>query len=154
MSKVLVLNGPNLQLLGVREVQIYGRVTLDSIIGGMEKAARENGVEITSFQSNCEGALCDRIAAAMTDGTDGIIINAGAYTHYSIALRDALAGAGLPFIEVHLSNVYRREEFRHKSVLASAALGVIAGFGPASYMLALTAMTDYLKSSSIKGTEK
>lgn len=137
--KILLVNGPNLQLLGVREPEIYGGDTLESIVSSLREEARRRGAELEDFQSNCEGAICDRIAGAR-NGVDGIIINAGAYTHYSIAIRDALCAVGIPFVEVHLSNVFRREEFRHKSVLSDVALGVIAGFGADSYRLALDAL--------------
>ncbi len=141
--KILVLNGPNLNLLGTRETSIYGADTLDDILNDLRDDARKRGVEIEAFQSNSEGALIDAIHAAR-DSADGIIFNAGAYTHYSIALRDAIAGIQLPVVEIHLSNVHAREPFRHKSVLASVCLGVIAGFGRNSYFLGLDALIRHL----------
>ncbi len=134
---VLVLNGPNLNLLGTREPQIYGSSTLAEVERDLAGDAGRRQATVSFFQSNHEGNLVDRIQAARGDGTDFIIINAGALTHTSIALRDALAAIGIPFIEVHLSNVYRREEFRRRSVLADLAVGVIAGLGAAGYRLAL-----------------
>ena len=135
--RILVINGPNLNLLGKREPGIYGSQTLADIERTLAETASRHRAGIDFFQSNHEGALVDRIHAAREDGTDFIIINAGALTHTSIALRDALAAAALPFIEVHLSNVYRREAFRHHSYLADLAEGSIVGLGPAGYTLAL-----------------
>lgn len=134
---VLVLNGPNLNLLGTREPQIYGSATLTDIERDLADEAARRQAKLTFYQSNHEGNLVDRIQAARSDGTDFIVINAGALTHTSIALRDALAAIDIPFIEVHLSNVYRREEFRRRSVLADLAVGVIAGLGSSGYRLAL-----------------
>lgn len=141
--KFLVMNGPNLNLLGTREKSIYGADTLESIITDLRDYAAQKDVELRDFQANSEGALIDAIHAART-WADGIIFNAGAYTHTSIALRDAIAGVALPVVEVHLSNVHAREEFRHKSVLAPVCLGVIAGFGRHSYFLALDALIRHL----------
>ncbi len=141
--KILVLNGPNLNLLGTREPEIYGSDTLDDILNDLREYARERDVEITSFQSNSEGALIDAIHAAR-DSADGIIFNPGAFTHYSIALRDAIAGVTVPVVEAHLSNVHAREEFRHKSVLSAVCLGVIGGFGRNSYFLALDGLIRHL----------
>ena len=136
MTKILVLNGPNLNLLGTREPDIYGHMTLDDINARMRRRAEAAGAAIEFFQSNHEGALVDAIQAAR--GTaDYIILNAGAFTHYSIAIRDAVAAVDVPVIEVHLSNIHRREEFRHTSVIAPVALGQICGFGAESYMAAL-----------------
>ena len=137
--KILVLNGPNLNLLGTREKSIYGADTLDTIISDLRAYGLEKGVEIEAFQSNSEGALVDAVHAAR-GSAEGIVFNAGAYTHYSIALRDAIAGVQLPVVEVHISNVHAREEFRHKSVLAPVCLGVIAGFGRNSYFLGIDAL--------------
>ena len=137
--KILVLNGPNLNLLGTREKSIYGADTLDTIISDLRDYAAERGVELEAFQSNSEGALVDAVHAAR-GSADGIVFNAGAYTHYSIALRDAIAGVQLPVVEVHISNVHARESFRHKSVLAPVCLGVIAGFGRNSYFLGIDAL--------------
>jgi 3-dehydroquinate dehydratase II len=136
-NRILVLNGPNLNLLGSREPAIYGGHTLAQIEAELSDVARRHSAELSFFQSNHEGALIDRIHAAKTDGTTFMIVNAGAFTHTSIALRDALAAVALPFIEVHLSNVYRRESFRHHSHLADLAVGTIVGLGAAGYRYAL-----------------
>ena len=136
MGKILVLNGPNLNLLGTREPEIYGSLTLADINRRMRHRASEVGLEITFMQSNHEGVLVDAIQAARGT-TDYIILNAAAFTHYSIAIRDAIAAVDVPVIEVHLSNIHKREEFRHKSVIAPVVLGQIAGFGAESYMAAL-----------------
>lgn len=134
---ILVLNGPNLNLLGRREPQIYGGNTLAEITADLVALAAKAGAKLEHLQSNHEGVLIDRIHAAASDGTEFIIINAGAFTHTSVALRDALAGVALPFVEVHLSNVHRREAFRHHSYLADLAVGVICGLGAHGYRLAL-----------------
>lgn len=136
---LLVVHGPNLNLLGSREPEVYGRDTLADIDARLLAAAKAAGVGLSSFQSNHEGALIDRIHAARSDGTRFILINPGAFTHTSIALRDALAGVAIPFIEVHLSNVHRREPFRHHSYLSDMAVGVICGLGAQGYELALQA---------------
>lgn len=136
-SRVLVLNGPNLNLLGTREPAVYGSRNLADIEAELTEVARRSGAEVVFFQSNHEGALVDRIHSAKLDGTDFLIVNAGAFTHTSVALRDALAAVALPFIEVHLSNVHRREQFRHHSYLADLALGTIVGLGAAGYRYAL-----------------
>lgn len=136
-SKVLVLHGPNLNLLGGREPEIYGRTSLADIHASMEGLARAAGTALESFQSNSEGELINRVQAAASEGVDFIIINAAGYTHTSIALRDALAAVAIPFIEVHLSNVFAREPFRHHSYLADIAVGVISGLGADGYDLAL-----------------
>ena len=138
--KILLLNGPNLQLLGMREPGIYGNVTLADIEQEVISLGQELNCSVSVFQSNCEGELVSRIGAARSEGFDGIIINAGAYTHTSIALCDAISGVALPAIEVHLSNVASREEFRHHSYIAPVCAGVIAGFGKDSYLLALRAL--------------
>ena len=135
--QILVLHGPNLNLLGTREPEVYGRTTLDEIDRELETIAAKAGSSASSLQSNYEGALIDRIHQARTDGTDFIIINPGGLTHTSVALRDALAGVAVPFIEVHLTNIHRREAFRHHSYLSEIAVGVICGLGPAGYRLAL-----------------
>lgn len=142
MKKILILNGPNLNLLGSRETQIYGEETLDKIIADCEVRAKELGVEISAYQSNHEGDLIDQIHAAR-GVYDGIVINAGAYTHYSIAIHDAIKAVRLPCVEVHLSNVHTREEFRHKSYLSPVCIGVICGFGKMSYLLALEALAKF-----------
>jgi 3-dehydroquinate dehydratase-2 len=136
-TRLLVLNGPNLNLLGTREPSIYGRKSLAEIESELSAIGRRCGKEVDFFHSNHEGALVDRIHAARSDGTGFIIINAGALTHTSIALRDALAAVALPFIEVHLSNVHAREEFRHHSYLAALAVGTVTGLGSAGYRYAL-----------------
>lgn len=137
LAKILVLHGPNLNLLGTREPEIYGRATLASIDAGLVATAKVAGHELQSFQSNAEHALIERIHAAGGEGVAWIVINPGAYTHTSIALRDALAGVAIPFIEVHLSNIQAREAFRQHSYFSDIAFGVISGFGAASYALAL-----------------
>ena len=139
MAKILVLHGPNLNLLGGREPALYGHATLAEIDADLAGIARSSGHDLASFQSNAEGALIDRVHAAAKDGVAFIVINPGALTHTSIALRDALAAVKIPFIEVHLSNVHAREPFRHRSYLADLAVGVIAGFGADSYRLGVTA---------------
>jgi 3-dehydroquinate dehydratase-2 len=142
--RVLLLNGPNLNLLGLREPGLYGAETLEAIEAALGHQAAGLGVELECFQSNHEGALVDRIHAAR-GAVDGILINAGAFTHTSIALRDALLGVAIPFVELHLSNTHAREPFRHHSYLADKALGVISGFGPASYGLALQGLVTRLR---------
>lgn len=139
MAKILVLHGPNLNLLGNREPEIYGHTTLADIDADLVAIAQSSGHEVASMQSNSEGALIDRVQASARDGTVFIVINPGALTHTSVALRDALAAVAIPFIEVHLSNVHAREPFRHRSYLADLAVGVITGFGADSYRLAMTA---------------
>ena len=138
--KILILNGPNLQLLGTREPGIYGSDTLASIMAGTRELAGELGVTVEDFQSNIEGELVTWIGDSRQEGFDGIILNAAAYTHTSVALRDAIKAVGLPVVEVHLSNTASREEFRHHSFIAPVCLGVIAGFGKDSYLLALRAL--------------
>ena len=134
--RVAVVHGPNLQLLGQREPEVYGHDTLDEIVGRIKTLGAELNVEVESFQSNTEGALLDWIAKTAKT-VDGFIVNAGALTHTSIALRDCLVGVGRPFVEVHLSNTAAREDFRHHSYLAQVAGGVVYGFGPESYLLGL-----------------
>lgn len=135
--QVLVLHGPNLNLLGTREPEVYGAQTLAEIDAELGVIAADAGAKLLTFQSNHEGALVDRIQAARTDGTGFIVINPAAYTHTSVAVRDALAAVALPFIEVHLSNIHRREPFRHHSYLSDLAVGVICGLGANGYRLAL-----------------
>jgi 3-dehydroquinate dehydratase-2 len=134
---VLVLHGPNLNLLGTREPAVYGSTTLQDIDRELQQIAQEAGATLQSLQSNHEGVLIDRVHAARTDGTDFIVINPGAFTHTSVALRDAIAGVAIPFVEVHLSNVHRREAFRHHSYFSDLAEGVIVGLGAQGYSLAL-----------------
>jgi 3-dehydroquinate dehydratase-2 len=134
--KILVLHGPNLNLLGEREPEIYGAVTLKDIDHTLKKVAKEEGVTLTILQSNNEGAMVDAIQKAR-QACEGILINPAAYTHTSVALRDAIAAVGLPVVEVHLSNIYSREEFRRKSFVAPVAVGTICGFGAYSYVLGL-----------------
>jgi 3-dehydroquinate dehydratase II len=139
VAKILVLHGPNLNLLGSREPEVYGRDTLADIDASLVQRAQNAGHTLDAFQSNAEHALIDRIHQARLDGTAIILINPGAFTHTSIALRDALAGVAIPFIELHLSNVHAREAFRRHSYLSDIAVGVVCGFGADSYRLALDA---------------
>lgn len=134
---ILVLHGPNLNLLGSREPHLYGSLTLAQINQGLEALAAQLGVGLTAWQSNHEGALVERIQAARQDGTDFIVINAAAYTHTSVAVRDALAAVAIPFIEVHLSNLYKREPFRQHSYLSDLAVGLVCGLGADGYEAAV-----------------
>lgn len=136
--KLLVLNGPNLNMLGKREPEVYGSQTLDDINKDLEKFAADRNIQLSFYQSNHEGDLVDQIQAAM-DVYDGVVFNPGAYTHTSVALRDAISAINVPVIEVHLSNVYAREEFRHHSFISAVAKGKISGFGVNSYKLAIEA---------------
>lgn len=136
MTKVLIINGPNLNLLGKREPKIYGKSTLDDLEEKLKHYATNIGIQVFFAQSNIEGEIINYLHGAM-EKYDGIILNAGAYSHYSIAIHDAILAIGIPVIEVHLSNIYKREEFRQKSQIASACVGQISGFGQKSYMLAL-----------------
>jgi 3-dehydroquinate dehydratase II len=142
--QLLALHGPNLNLLGTREPGIYGSQTLGQVNAELESRAQALGAAISCYQSNHEGALVDRIHEGR-GSVDGILINAGAYTHSSIALRDALLGVAIPFVELHLSNTHAREPFRHHSTLADKAVGVICGFGPLSYILALEGLVAHLR---------
>lgn len=142
-KSILVLHGPNLNLLGQREPEIYGRTTLADIDAELGRIVSEAGAGFASFQSNHEGALVDRVQAAAREGIDFIVINPAALTHTSVALRDALAGVAIPFIEVHLSNVHRREPFRHHSYFSDLAIGVVCGLGAAGYRAAVRFALDY-----------
>jgi len=145
--RIGVVHGPNLNLLGTREPALYGSATLDDVNAGVASLAAELGVEVEFFQSNHEGALVDHVHEA-AGRVGGFVVNAGAYTHTSIALRDALAGVARPYVEVHLSNVFARERFRHRSYLAAGAAGVVSGFGAESYRLGLRALVKLLKRSA------
>jgi len=138
----LIIHGPNLNLLGEREPEVYGKLTLDDINQQLKGLASELGVELMVEQYNSEGEIIDRIHRARKEEIDGLLINPGAYTHYSIAIRDAIAGVEIPAIEVHLSNIYQREEFRHKSVIAPVVEGQISGLGLDSYLLGLRALVN------------
>lgn len=144
MPQILVLNGPNLNLLGTREPEHYGVETLDQIMARVRDLAQASGLEVTHFQSNAEHELVDRVQAAASQDIDFIIINPAALTHTSVGLRDALQAVGIPFIEVHLSNVHAREAFRKQSFFSDIAVGVISGLGPIGYELALQAALRYL----------
>ena len=141
--KILVLNGPNLNLLGKREPDIYGRTSLADILRQVKARGRKLGVTVDAFQSNEEGALVTKIGASIGE-YDGIIFNPAAYTHTSVALRDALSATKIPCVEVHLSNIHAREEFRHRSLTAAACIGQISGFGAQSYELALEGLVEFL----------
>ena len=138
--KILIMNGPNLNRLGRREPSVYGTATMDDCLAHLRR--RFAGVELAYFQSNSEGALIDRLQAAADDGTEGIVLNAGAYTHTSVALHDAIRSIDVPVVEVHLSNIYAREDFRHRSFLSPVCRGTICGFGMRSYALAVEALTE------------
>ena len=143
-THILVLHGPNLNLLGLREPEVYGRTTLADIDRALAEIAAARGAVLTTLQSNHEGALIDALHAARTT-TRGVLINPGGLTHTSVALRDAIAGVAMPCVEVHLSNVHKREEFRHHSFISAVAVGTVVGFGWRSYTLGLTALLDHLE---------
>ncbi|WP_434063872.1 type II 3-dehydroquinate dehydratase [Roseateles subflavus] len=145
--QILVIHGPNLNLLGTREPGVYGATTLAQIDADLQQFAANAGATLESFQSNHEGALVDRIQAAGRDGTRFIIINPAAYTHTSVAIRDALAAVALPFVEVHLSNIHKRETFRHHSYVSELAVGVICGLGPLGYRYALMHALDHVRAA-------
>ena len=145
MSKILVIHGPNLNLLGTREVDIYGKVTIDEINNELKKMAKAEGVDIEAMQSNHEGEIVDIIGKAKANKINAILINPAAYTHTSVAIRDAIAACGVPAVEVHLSNIYSREEFRHTSLIAPVAKGQVSGFGKTSYLLGLRAAMELAK---------
>ena len=141
--KIAVIQGPNINMLGVREQNIYGPMSMEQIHEQMKTSAAQNGVELEFFQSNLEGEIVDRVQECLGE-IDGIIINPAAYSHTSIAIRDALSAVALPTVEVHISNIYKREEFRQKSITAPASTGVITGFGPFGYHLALLSLTQII----------
>ncbi|MBF0227136.1 MAG: type II 3-dehydroquinate dehydratase [Desulfobacterales bacterium] len=143
LGKILVINGPNLNMLGKREPEIYGKETLEDINDRIKKKAENYGIAVETFQSNHEGAIIDKIQSELNK-IDAVIINPGAYTHTSVAIRDALLILDIPIIEVHLSNIYKREPFRHKSMIADIALGQISGFGHYGYMMALDAAAEII----------
>jgi 3-dehydroquinate dehydratase-2 len=153
MLKILVLHGPNLNLLGRREPELYGRLTLEQVDERLTRFAAQHGMELRLLQSNHEGAIVDAIQQA-GGWAEGLVINAGALTHYSYAIRDAIAATGLPTVEVHLTNIHAREEFRHTSVLAPVCQGQIVGFGWRSYTLALEALSDALQPADEHTTER
>ena len=145
--RIAAVHGPNLNLLGLREPEVYGRQTLDDVNAALSAVAAELGAEVEAYQSNHEGALVDFVQQA-APRVDGFVVNAAAYTHTSIALRDALAGVARPYVEVHISNVFARERFRHRSYLAAGAVGVVSGFGVNSYRLGLRAIVEHLRESA------
>ena len=145
--KILTLNGINLNMFGKRDPQQYGTVTLDEINARLSALGRELGADIDTFQTNCEGAMCERIHQAYADGVDAVLINAGAWTHYSYGIRDALAILTCPIVEVHMSNIHAREPFRHLSVFAEIARGQICGFGADSYLLGLRAAVSAVRAA-------
>ena len=144
MSKIIILNGPNLNLLGEREKNQYGNFTLSDIEKNCKEYAKKNDIELSMFQSNIEGDLVEKIQASRNTH-DGLIINAGGYTHTSVAIHDALKILKIPIIELHISNIYNREEFRHKSLISKVAKGIICGFGADGYLMSLNAMNKILK---------
>lgn len=146
--KIEVVHGPNLNLLGTREPGIYGSATLAEIDRRLEALGRELGARVRSYQSNHEGDLVDHVQRSAGEGVDGFVVNAAAYTHTSVAIADALSGVARPYVEVHLSNVFARERFRHRSYLAAGAVGVVSGFGVDSYLLGLRALVDHLNRSA------
>ena len=148
--KILILNGPNLNLLGTREPEHYGAVTLDQILERLRQQVTSQDVQLADFQSNAEHELVEKVQDAPSKGIDFIIINPAAFTHTSVGLRDALQAVGVPFIEIHLSNIFAREEFRKESFFSDIAVGVISGLGPVGYELALTAAVKYLEKAESK----
>ena len=147
MNKIIILNGPNLNLLGEREKEKYGNVTLKDIENECNEFAKKNNIELTLFQSNVEGELVEEIQKARTS-QNGLIINAGGYTHTSVAILDALKILKIPIFELHITNIYNREEFRHKSLISNVATSVLCGFGTKGYIMALNAMKNYLKNEN------
>ena len=144
MNKIIILNGPNLNLLGEREKEKYGNVTLENIENNCKEFAKKNDIDLSLFQSNIEGELVEKIQNARKE-QHGLIINAGGYTHTSVAIHDALKILKMPIIELHITNIYNREEFRHKSLISKIATGILCGFGADGYIMALQAMKSYLK---------
>ena len=144
MSKIIILNGPNLNLLGEREKEKYGNITLKDIENNCKEFAIKNNINLSLFQSNIEGELVEEIQKARKE-QQGLILNAGAYTHTSVAIHDALKVLKIPIIELHITNIYNREEFRHKSLISKLATGILCGFGTDGYIMALQAMKNYLK---------
>lgn len=144
--KILIINGPNINFLGIREREIYGADNYDYLIQLVEEKAKKENLDIDIFQSNHEGAIIDRIQDAYTDGTEGIVINPAAYTHYSIGIRDALSSLSIPKVEVHISNIHKREEFRHSCVTTPACDGQICGLGLKGYLLGIDAIKDMANS--------
>ena len=144
MNKIIILNGPNLNLLGEREKEKYGNITLEDIDNSCKEFAKKNNFDLSLFQSNIEGELVEEIQKARKEH-HGLIINAGAYTHTSVAIHDALKVLNIPIVELHITNIYNREEFRHKSLISELATGILCGFGSSSYIMALQAMKNYLK---------
>jgi 3-dehydroquinate dehydratase-2 len=153
VKRVLVIHGPNLNLLGRREPHLYGSTTLQDINEGLVQAGKEWKIDIDTFQTNHEGEIVERVHKASLEGFDALIINPAAFTHTSVAIRDALAGCGLPFIEVHISNIHAREEFRQRSLVSDIASGIITGFGWFGYRLALMGARELLASSMDSGEE-
>jgi 3-dehydroquinate dehydratase-2 len=145
MKKILLIHGPNLDLLGTREVEVYGKLTLEQINTEIQKLAKELGVQVDIEQLAGEGEIAKKIGSAKKEGYSALVINPAGYTHYSITIRDAVAATGIPTVEVHLSNIYAREEFRQKSVISAKASGVITGFGLNSYLLGLRAAVELAK---------
>ena len=144
MNKIIILNGPNLNLLGEREKEKYGNITLKDIENNCKKFAAENNIDLSLFQSNIEGELVEEIQKSRNN-QDGLIINAGGYTHTSVAIHDALKILNIPIVELHITNIYNREDFRHKSLISKTATGIICGFGSEGYVMALKGMVNYLK---------
>ncbi len=149
--KIAVIQGPNLNMLGIREQHIYGPMTLEQIHEQLKNAAEQNGVELEFFQSNLEGEIVDRIQECLGE-VEGILINPAAFSHSSIAIKDAISAVGLPTVEVHISNIYKREEFRQKSITGGAATGVVTGFGPFGYHMGLIALMQII--AEIKAVEE
>ena len=147
MDKIIILNGPNLNLLGEREKDKYGNVTLENIQNNCKESCKNNDVQLSLFQSNIEGELVEKIQKSRND-QDGLIINAGGYTHTSVAIHDALKILKIPIIELHITNIYNREEFRHKSLISKIAKGILCGFGTDGYIMALQAMKNFLKNEN------